>query len=714
MPQKINNNTNSIYIKLIQSYYNILIALLFFLYVSYTPCFCQNQKNIDSLVKILNASILDTVKVENYLKLANEYTDNNPQKGLQIVEKALAFAKHSGSKRWIADCINNMGLYQRRLGNYSEAVEYYQKSLKIYKEIGNLKKEGNCYLNLGALYGNQGNYQLALEYFQKSLVIGEKNNDKNNMAYCYNNVGNIHLYLKNYSQALGYYQNALKINEELSNKNGMSICFSNIGAVYGAQENHKKEIEFYFKSLKIDEELEDKNGLSSDYSNIGNAYIILGDYSKAMEYNQKALKLSEELGDQNGTCWILSSLAKLNIKLDKYSEAVDYATKSLLISKEIGDLEVEKLACQYLSLSYEKLQNPKKALEYYKQFTITQDSLLNSENNKQITEMEARYQAGKKQQEIELLEKDKKLKAVDLKRQTIQIYALACGVVLMIVLSLLIFINYRNKRKANILLAHQKNEIAEKNEELQSQNMEITNQRDEIDRSLKYTQKLQEALKHDLSHYMQLSLRKIINPHFIFNSLNSIQSFILQNEKLEASMYLSKFSDLMRKVLDQSQKEYITLKDEIETLELYVELESKRFEGKFVWEIIFSDNIIPEKIMIPPLISQPFIENAIWHGLMPLEKEGKLTITFKTNNDYLVCTIEDNGIGRAKSEQLNQTRKKRESHGIKITRERISIINSLNNNDFSLKYYDLKNNEGDGIGTKVEFYLSLNQMISDD
>lgn len=681
--------------------------LILFLFVSSTLCFCQNQKNIDSLINRLNSTKQDTDKVEIYLKLSNEYSDNNPQKGLQLAEKALTLANHSGYKKWIADCFNTIGLYKRRSGNYAEAIEYYQKSLKIYKDIGNLKKEGNCYLNLGTLYGNQGNYQLALEYFQKSIVIGKKNNDKNLIAFCLNNIGNIHLYLKNYSQALEYYQEALKINEELKNKSGISICFSNIGAIYGAQENHSKEIEFYFKSLKIDEELGDKNGMSSDYSNIGNAYIILGNFNKSMEYNQKALKISEELGDKNGECWTLSSIAKLYIQLNKYNEAIDYATKSLLISKEIGDLEVEKLAYQNLSLSFEKLQNPTKALEFYKLFTLTQDSILNSEKNKQITEMETRYQTEKKQQEIELLEKDKNLKEIDFKRQTTQIYALACGFILMIVLSLLIFKNYRNKRKANILLAQQKNVIAEKNGILNQQNNEIITQRDELEENLNYTQKLQEALKQDLSHYMQLSLRKIINPHFIFNSLNSIQSFILVNNKLEASMYLSKFADLMRKILDQSQKELISLKDEIDTLKLYLELEQSRFEGEFKWDIIVDENIFPEKVWVPPLISQPFIENAIWHGIMPSEKEGKLTITLKINNSNLIYSIEDNGIGREKSEELNKNKRKRESHGIKITAERLKIINSLNNIDLSLKYYDLKNEAGEGIGTKVEFILPL-------
>ncbi|PKP22814.1 MAG: hypothetical protein CVU05_02220 [Bacteroidetes bacterium HGW-Bacteroidetes-21] len=686
-----------------------IISVLIILSLSSISSFGQNQAAIDSLLNIFTTSKQDTIKIETLLKLSHLYADNNPQKGLQISKKALLLADNSGNKKVIADCYNNIGLYNRRLGNYPEAAEYYQKALNVYRKIGKIQNEGNCYLNLGVLYGNQGDYQLALDYFQKSLKIGETNGDKDNVAFCLNNIGNIHLSLGNNSQALEYYQKALKINEELNIKYAMAICYSNIGAIYGAQKNHTKEIEYYTKSLKIDDELGDKNGLSSDYSNLGNAYLIVEDYTKAMEFSQKALKLSEETGDKNGIGWILSNIAKIEIQLGKYNEAIDYATRSLTIANEIGDLEVKKLACQRLSTSYEKLQNPSKALEFFKIYSLTQESLINVEKNNQITEMEARYQAGEKQQKIEKQTLELEKSNAEIKLQTTLKYAFIIGFGLMLLISLIIFRNFKNKKRTNAILSKQKHEIEEKNEELQVQNTEITKKRDEIEQHLKYTQKLQEALKHDLSHYMQLSLRKIINPHFIFNSLNSIQSFILQNEKLEASIYLSRFSELMRNVLDHSLKEFITLKEETDTLGLYLELESNRFEGRFSWNIHMDETLTPEKIWVPPLILQPFVENAIWHGLMPSEKEGKLTITIKNKGNTMLFSIEDNGIGREKSAFLNKTRKKRESHGIKITEERIKIINSLNNIDFQISYYDLKVEENTGIGTRIEFLLPLIQ-----
>ncbi len=257
----------------------------------------------------------------------------------------------------------------------------------------------------------------------------------------------------------------------------------------------------------------------------------------------------------------------------------------------------------------------------------------------------------------------------------------------------------------NNIIENKNKIVEEQNEELNKQNKEITIQRDKLVENLKYTEKLQETLKNDLSHYMLISFRKLMNPHFIFNSLNSIQSFILQNDKLKASLYLSKFSGLVRKVLEQSQQEYISLNDELATLSIYIELESERFVGRFSSLINIEPNIVTERYLVPPLIFQPFVENAIWHGLMAKEGEGQLSIDIKLSNEYLLCTVEDNGVGREASTINNKKRKRGESFGIKATDQRLKILNSLNKTDMVVKYTDLKDDEGNAMGTRVEFFL---------
>ena len=162
----------------------------------------------------------------------------------------------------------------------------------------------------------------------------------------------------------------------------------------------------------------------------------------------------------------------------------------------------------------------------------------------------------------------------------------------------------------------------------------------------------------------------------------------------------------MRMILEQSQKEYITLGEELSTTNLYIELESERFENKFRWEIN-TNGIELSEFMVPPLILQPFIENSLWHGLMPLKTEGKMVISFKENNNNLVVEISDNGIGREKAQQIAKKRKGRESHGIRITEERLSAVNSLYNRDSLLKYTDLKDENENALGTVVEFTLPV-------
>ena len=208
------------------------------------------------------------------------------------------------------------------------------------------------------------------------------------------------------------------------------------------------------------------------------------------------------------------------------------------------------------------------------------------------------------------------------------------------------------------------------------------------------------------------ALRSQMNPHFIFNSLNSIENFILKNEKLIASEYLGKFSKLIRNILDNSKSEKIALEKEIETLQLYIELERIRTNNKF--EVIFEipDNILADNIMLPPMLMQPHAENAILHGLRHLEdKKGKLTVSINiTNDECLEYTLEDNGIGRKKSmaqKSLNSFTHK--SYGIDITKNRIDLYNQKNNINITYKIIDLYDGANKPVGTKIVIIIPLLQ-----
>jgi len=220
--------------------------------------------------------------------------------------------------------------------------------------------------------------------------------------------------------------------------------------------------------------------------------------------------------------------------------------------------------------------------------------------------------------------------------------------------------------------------------------------------------KKQNALKSKLNKYMQQALRKQMNPHFIFNSLNSIQYYILKNDKLESNKYLAKFARLMRIILNNSQQQQISIQEELDALRLYIELESLRFKEKFEYSITVDEKLDTNQYKIPPLLIQPYVENAIWHGLMHKDGNGILSVDLCLNDSIITCTITDNGIGREKAAEIKKKKTKTyESHGTKITGDRLKLINTLNNTEMKINYFDLKDESGNAIGTKVEITIPL-------
>jgi LytS/YehU family sensor histidine kinase len=203
------------------------------------------------------------------------------------------------------------------------------------------------------------------------------------------------------------------------------------------------------------------------------------------------------------------------------------------------------------------------------------------------------------------------------------------------------------------------------------------------------------------------ALQSQMNPHFIFNALNSIKHFILTNEKFKAAEYLSGFSSLVRQVLNNSKSPIINLEKEIETLKLYIEMEQMRFDDKFNYQFHIDGNLDLLEINLPPLIFQPYVENAIWHGLMHKEGPRKLDIYFKKLGDSLLCTIEDNGIGRKKAmESKPGGLKRQKSFGMQITQDRMKI----NQIKSDINIIDKENDNGIATGTKVIIQIPLNQL----
>ena len=591
--------------------------------------------------------------------------------------------------------------------------KYANLALQLSQKINYKLEEGNAYLNLGNSYIILGNYPLALQNFSNAQAVFEKekasnanaNNEeiKNGLARAFGSIGIVFSEQSNYAKALQYHLKAVKIYEEIGNESKCARIYNNIGIVYKAQGEHFKALDSFIKCLKIQEKINDETvGITT--TNIGNIYLDQKNYPKALDYYNKAIVLFEKFPNPRGLgelynnlglyykqtsnpqkafeSWnqALQSFDKIEDKFGKsdtyhligelffaqqdYPNAILYAQKASVLSKQLNVLEGTALAEKLLSDVYEKINKPNEAFLHFKLFKAAQDSLINHENIRKSVQAEMYYEFEKKEvlQKKEL-EKKELLLAEQSKRQTLQTIFIALFVLLLMGIAFLIYNRMQLKKTL--------------------------------------------TLQKELAEYEQKALHLQMNPHFVFNCLGSISSFIVQNGTDSAIKYLSKFSKLMRLTLEYSKETLIPIDKEIESLQNYLELEQLRFNNKFDFSISKGKDIEYD-MALPPLLLQPFVENAIIHGLIPKNEKGTIAISFSTEKENLICTIEDNGIGFDKSKEIKESLVSvHKSMALDITRKRLEMMEATTSRKANVEITVIKNDKGDILGTKVVLNLPI-------
>ncbi len=552
--------------------------------------------------------------------------------------------------------INSIGATYYREGNTTKAIEYYQQALKLAKEIDYSNIISASLNNLGAAYKKTGDYIKATEYLIEALEIAQKSESKfneaqalGNLAQCYAVAGNIDLSNK-------YYLQEKEIKEELNDYKGLINIYINMGVNYSSQMEKDSALIYYNKALIYAKQLDDKTLKAILYSNIAAIYNFQKKHESAIVLLKRAYKLNKELNRTKGLINTNINLAGNYKDIKQYKKA-EYHFNEALDLVQTSNLKPEMLNL-YNSMSefYATTNNFLKAYEYKDLAYQLSDTLMNSEVAGKIEELQVKYETEKKEQQIIHLQNEKEIDKLQSQKKTrnflIVLTLLASGIFGILLVA------RQNRVKANNKLANMNNRL----------------------------------------------LRSQMNPHFIFNSLNSVNSFILDNKPKEASSFLLRFSKLMRNILQSTRNDYTSLEQEIETLENYLNLEQLRFKETLTYNIEVSDDIDKEDIDIPPMLIQPFIENAIKHAFHD-QKNNSINIRFLLDDlDALQCEIIDNGVGIENT--LSKHKKKEHiSYAMQITKERLEILNKKRKNNIIFKVVDLKT-EGKQ-GTKVIFSIPI-------
>jgi tetratricopeptide (TPR) repeat protein/anti-sigma regulatory factor (Ser/Thr protein kinase) len=550
------------------------------------------------------------------------------------------------------------------LGHYDSALAYWNKAIDLFTNSGNQIRLGDCLQNIGQMFEMNGNYIKANENYQRGLQIFEQLNAQDRAANMMNIIGSLNKNLENFDIAEKHYKNALDIYNVISVRNpdnryiqlGLGVTYNNLGMIKSMTRDSREAIVFFEQAKARFIQLPDSFYLAFVLHNLGSVYSETGDYKLAEKYFDESSRFNRSFQNVQLSLMTLSGRAAMMLKSNQPQKAMGYYRESLAVAESLNMTSIMLNNWKGMSEAYKKLGDYQNSLIYFEKYSVLQDSLLTQSKYKQIMELQTLYETEKKEKII--TNQDKQLRQ--------QIFLFSAIFLMVLIVFIVVFFVYRTR---------------------------------EIRKRYK--------LENSLNLSTQQALISQMNPHFIFNALNSVQLYILKNDKISSNLFLTNFADLIRKVLENSQYQLISLFEELEALKTYMELEKSRFSNKFSYEIVLPENMALNDYLIPTMILQPFIENSIWHGFSTLDREGKIRIEMIPNSSsYLLINIEDNGIGREKAKEImNKNGKTRKTHGINIVGERFRLYNMLNKTNIRFEYTDLYDPSGVPCGTRVSLYL---------
>jgi tetratricopeptide (TPR) repeat protein len=645
-----------------------------------------SQKHIiDSLhIELRNPSIADSIKIDVYNELSFLHARVDPLQGLAFADTALALAKETDMIAKEAASLNNRGINFWYMGKDSLALVQYNQVLQIHKQTNNLKGQGTSYNNMALISYNQGDYRSALEfhemasgifeqleltqylinslsntgvvflaisdypraleYFLKSVATAEKSHISLN-GDIYTNLGLVYKNLNDLNLSEKYHQQAITFYKENGNLQMEALALSNLANVYQIRKKNDVARELYLQAIRINQKIGNERRLASDFSNYGIFLKGTGEVDSATFFLTQAKNLYSRSEDKLNLSLVLLELADLaksgySFNQNGWTEALRLQEQALGLAIQSESLVRQKDAWLALSESYERLNNPAKALSSYKNYTLFKDSIFNEENDREILRLQIEHDFGIKEAQMEARhELDKSmLLAQAAKEKLVKNIVLYSTVPLLFIgITFLILARKRNQAQNARREAEYKAQIAE---------LELK------------------------------ALRAQMNPHFIFNSLNSISNFLLKNQPEEADYYLTRFSRLIRMILESSDQKEIQIAHEIELIDHYIKIEELRLDKKLNFNVNISENLDADNTMIPPLLLQPIIENSIWHGIAKSKEDGVISVDIGKLKNCIHIIVRDNGVGRKDHNRVNGSAiTSKKSMGMKIIQERLEVLN---------------------------------------
>ncbi|MEL7119006.1 MAG: histidine kinase [Bacteroidota bacterium] len=604
----------------------LLSILLFF----FLPAMYAQQAALDSLYQDLPGSRAEE-RCNLYLQIAKQYYYLPQARDSFLLYANLAL---EAAEKLKIDHLRQKALFIKGTalgltGEYISSLSYLEKADSIAIAMQDSAAIASTKNAIGITYYYTGQLDKAMEAYLQAAVQSERLNLFNILIPAYNNISNILSNQERYEEALTYYQKSISlartINDplrELSTLTNAVTCYYRLGMVDSA--------------FILTEYLGEKSKSIGYQEGVARSYIRLASFYNEEEKPEQAIAIADQLLLEEGDYaleYIFNGYYEKAIaqqKLGLIELSLSNAQKCLSIAQQSNSATHFINSYELLSNLYKETGRYEEALSYYKSFTHLQDSLLGEKNSAQIINLQQLYEKERRENQITSLSQANLRQKTQIKQRNFIILLILFGI-LFIGISFYFF-----NQRARIKTEQEKLLLARR------------------------------------------LWRAQLNPHFFFNTLSAVQNLIEEKNASSAANYLSRLAHLMRQTLDFSQNDYISLEEELELLDNYLSLQQFRYQQQFSFEFIIDPNVDLEAITLPPMLLQPFIENAIEHGKIHTQEKGKIWISLTTLNEQaLQVKIEDNGVGLDQEILIP-------GHANAMTQQRLKIFSKQYNKDFEL------------------------------
>jgi len=632
--------------------------ILWFLLLLSTTAYGQK---LEDLLKDLPAQKEDTLKVRLLNKIIYASFFNDPSKAIKYVDTMMLLSRKLNYQKGIGDAYQYRAEYHSTRSDWPQMKWNLAKADSIQTIIGDLRGQISSRGLSARYYKETGNYEAAMKEYQTILGNYQKIGEKRGMAVTLSSMGQLFATMKRYTEAETYFLKSLALRTEIKDERGVSQMNLNLGAINNDMHRYDKALNYFQRCLETQKTLKDDGILATCRINMGNSYSGKKQYGKAIAIFDQSYANYSRMGDTVMMAYSLFCKSAAYGNKGEYQTALAVLQKGYDFIKDEPDLTAMKGDFQENFYEvYKKLGMDKEALEAFEQANEFRSDIFSTEVAGTISDLKEKYETAQKEQENKTLKATSAIQQLAIDRKQNLIYAMVIFVVVLLAAVFLIF--------------RQKNTIARQQQHLLKQRLLVSQ----------------------------------MNPHFIFNSLTAIQNYIYKQDRLNAGLYLSRFSGLMRMILEFSREDKISLQSETDLLKNYLDLQQIRFESRFVYELTVSEDLDMYRTFIPPMLSQPFIENALEHGLAHKTEKGHLFVRFLKRGEHLVIEIEDDGVGLEKARELRETLLPgHRSLATTITHERIGGLNKKHGSQIRLDVADTRNEAGEVSGVLVTFTLPL-------